>query len=142
MVAIMALAAVMVVPNVRSLDSRSFATQVREAHTLLNYARRIAVVTGQPASIAFVTDPEQDSPPSLARDNVGIWQSAEMALEFLDSKDLQSAVDDVLEVSFYPEGGSSGGTLTFAQGQQQASIFIDPFTGRVELLDPDDGAGS
>jgi general secretion pathway protein H len=41
-------------------------------------------------------------------------------------------VDDLVEITFYPEGGSTGGTLLLAQGAQQASIDIDPFTGRVE----------
>jgi hypothetical protein len=40
-------------------------------------------------------------------------------------------------VTFYPEGGSTGGTLLFAQEDQAGVIDIDPFTGRVSSGDPD-----
>ena len=141
-VAIMAIAAVMVVPSVSSLDSRSFETQVREAHTLLNYARRTAVVTGQPASIAFITVAEEEPGVQLSRDNVGSWQSRGIELGFLDSRDLETDVEEVLQVTFFPEGGSSGGTLKFEQEDQRATIFIDPFTGRIDRQNPDEEADS
>lgn len=144
-VAIMALAAVIVIPSVGSLEGRGFAAQVRHAQTLLNYARRTAVVSGQPTSVAFttLTPPESGDAPleetlELARDSVGLWQNADAELVFLSSTDQESLVEELLEVSFYPEGGSTGGTLTFTQAQQSASIHIDPFTGRVELLSDDD----
>ena len=141
-VAIMAIAAVMVVPGVGSLDARNFDARVREAHTLLNYARRTAVVRGQPASIAFVTSSEDEQTGSIARDNIGQWHSDAIELAFLDSKEMQTEVEQVLQVTFYPEGGSSGGTLRFEQEGQFATIFIDPFTGRIERLDPDDETDS
>jgi len=145
--AIMALAAVIVIPSVGSLEGRGFAAQVRHAHTLLNYARRTAVVSGQPTSVAFamidpdVSDdalPEETLP--LARDSVGLWQSQDAELVFLSSTDQETEVEELLEVSFYPEGGSTGGTLTFTQAQQRATIHIDPFTGRVDLLPEGDEA--
>ena len=40
------------------------------------------------------------------------------------------------EVTFYPEGGSTGGRLLFAQAEQSGIIDIDPFTGRVSTRDP------
>lgn len=144
-VAIMALAAVIVIPSVGSLEARGFSAQVRQAHTLLNYARRTAVVSGQPASVAFTTidpalteDAEADEALQIARDSVGLWQYEDAELLFLSSTNQESEVEEVLEVSFYPEGGSTGGTLTFTQAQQTASIHIDPFTGRIDLLSEDD----
>ncbi len=142
-VAIMALAAVIVIPSVGSLEGRSFNAQVRNAHTLLNYARRTAVVSGHPASIAFAVNQESeeseaDAPLRLARDNVGLWQFEGAELHFQDSTDQENEVESLLEVSFFPEGGSTGGTLVFAQAQQRATIHIDPFTGRVELIDEDE----
>lgn len=134
--AIMALGAVIVIPNVSSLEGRGFNAQVRHAHTLLNYARRTAVVSGHPASIAFAVsqDTDQEQTLRLARDNVGLWQFPEAELTFMDSTEQETDIEALLEVSFFPEGGSTGGTLVFAQGRQRAEIHIDPFTGRVELL--------
>jgi len=136
---IVALAAIIVVPNVGSLDGRGFSAQVRQAHTLLNYARRTAVVNGHPASVAFAMpdESENEQPLQFARDNVGVWQNQGAELRFLDSTEQESDIETVLEVGFFPEGGSTGGTLIFERAQQRAAIHVDPFTGRVELLDED-----
>src|SRR5690606_29564023 len=54
--AIVALGAFVVAPNFSGMNARTFNAQVREANALLNYSRRTAVVTGQPAAAVFVTD--------------------------------------------------------------------------------------
>jgi general secretion pathway protein H len=41
-------------------------------------------------------------------------------------------IEDTLEITFYPEGGSTGGILILSSQERQASITINPFTGRVE----------
>lgn len=41
-------------------------------------------------------------------------------------------------IEFYPEGGSSGGTLHFERGERAAELHIDPFTGRVRQGQRDD----
>lgn len=137
---IIGIASVIIVPNVGSLESRTFSAQVRQAHSLLNYARRTAVVSGQPTSATFITLPEAQAESALseldiARNSVGSWLTEGTALRFVDSTERQRDIDDLLEISFYPEGGSTGGTLTFIQGEQQQHIHIDPFTGRIETLD-------
>ena len=48
--ALLALASVMVVPNVGSLDARTYSVQLRQVNALLHYARRNAVITGLPVS--------------------------------------------------------------------------------------------
>ena len=139
---IIGIASVIIVPNVGSLESRTFSAQVRQAHSLLNYARRTAVVSGQPTSATFITLPEPIAESELAdleiaRNSVGTWLTEGTALRFVDSTEREQDIDDLLEISFYPEGGSTGGTLTFNQGEQQRRIHVDPFTGRIENIDDD-----
>lgn len=47
-------------------------------------------------------------------------------------------ITEAVTIEFYPEGGSSGGTLQFKQGERQAELYIDPFTGRVRQGRRDD----
>ena len=129
---IIGMASILVVPNVGNLDSRSFSAQVRQASSLLNYARRTAVVRGQPSTASFYPVLDDDEIPTLPlRSSVGSWRSDGASLGFRDSTDRESEVDALLEITFYPEGGSTGGTLLLAQGAQLVSIEVDPFTGRV-----------
>ena len=58
--AIIAMASLILVPNMTGIESRTFGAQVREAQSLLNYARRLAVVSGQPSTASlFVSQPEE-----------------------------------------------------------------------------------
>lgn len=129
---IIGMASILVVPNVGNLDSRNFAVQVRQAHSLLNHARRDAVVRGQPSSIRFIVTDNSESCEDLGSPTlVGSWESEEITLGFEDSAHIETNVDECLEITFYPEGGSTGGNLHLSQGEQEAHLLIDPFTGRV-----------
>ena len=136
---IIGLASILVVPNVGNLDSRTFSIQVRQAQSLLNHARRDAVVRGVPSSINFVLTEEMEDcefvdSPTI----VGSWESNEISLSFENSANIEREIDNCMEVSFYPEGGSSGGTLHFIQDNQQARLVIDPFSGRVSQPELDE----
>ena len=106
---IIAMASIFVVPNIGGFEARTFNTQVRQANSLLNYARRTAVVSGQASSVSF---------------NV-------LSIE---ERDLVEREDE----TFYPEGGSTGGVLLFAQADQLGVIDVDPFTGRITTQDPEE----
>lgn len=135
---IIGMASVLVVPNLTGMEARTFSAQLRQANSMLNYGRRIAVVSGQASIISLnasseqATDREQDSESSQALLNiVGQWDAAGLELRFRDSTDKEVEIEDKIHITFYPEGGSSGGTLLFFEGERQASIVIDPFTGRI-----------
>ena len=59
------------------------------------------------------------------------WESEGLQLSYRDSTEQVSDIEDSVDVTFYPEGGSTGGTLLLALDDQQARIVIDPFTGRI-----------
>jgi general secretion pathway protein H len=130
---IIAMASILVVPNVGNLEARTFSAQVRQATSLLNYARRIAVVQGQPATASFyaaVID-EQATTASTTRNSVGNWESHGAAVRYRDSTDREIEVLEKIDITFYPEGGSTGGTLLLTQDDRLVTIIVDPFTGRV-----------
>ncbi len=130
---VIGLASALIVPNIGNLESRTFGAQVREAVSLLNYARRMAVVSGNPSTASFiVAEAEEDT--SLARNSVGRWQSIGTSIRFRDSTDREMEVEEKIEVTFYPEGGSTGGELLMALDDQYVDISIDPFTGRVSAV--------
>ena len=141
--AIIATASILVVPNLGGLEARTFSTQLRQAQSLLNYARRTAVISGQASTVSFsvlsadeIAQADREEHASLSN-IVAQWNGAGVILRFRDSTDREIEIEETTEVTFYPEGGSTGGTLLVAQADQTGVIDIDPFTGRVSSGDPD-----
>lgn len=153
---IIGMASVLVVPNITNFESRTFDAQIRQANSLLNYARRMAVVSGQPAAVSFIIGVDEGADANAEkgqRDNrddhnngqrlapVGQWYSEGSELRFRDSSDREVEIDDLIAITFYPEGGSTGGTLLISMSEESAddaiSIEIDPFTGRVNTITSD-----
>ena len=130
--AIIALGASLLLPNFDVLESRDFSVQVRDAVSQLNFTRRSAVINGRTSIVSLVGETNADFP-NTKDDMVARWVSDDIGLKFFDNTDREIISEtNSLEVSFYPEGGSSGGTLIFFQSEQAAKIFIDPFSGRIK----------
>lgn len=139
---IIGMASVLVVPNLTGIESRTFNVQLRQANSLLNYARRIAVVSGRVSTVSLYASGEQDDEseqadetPAALANIVGEWEATGIELRFRDSTDREVEVEERIDISFYPEGGSSGGTLLFTEDERQALIVIDPFTGRINSME-------
>lgn len=130
---IIGMAGVLIAPNIGSLESRTFSAQVRGAHSLLNYARRMAVVQGQPVTASFIVNTGKSTRDKIvANPDTDEWISDDIAVRFIDSTDKEVDIEDRLNVVFFPEGGSTGGILFFSQNDDEAAIAIDPFTGRIQ----------
>ena len=147
---LIALASALVVPNVGSLDARTYSVQLRQVNALLQYARRNAVISGLPVSArlygpsfppddAEIASADEPAPSQRGRGQVaGLvrtpearWESDGIALSYEDSTERLTEVERFIDVTFYPEGGSSGGTLIFSWDDRHTRILIDPFTGRI-----------
>lgn len=138
---IIGLAGVLLVPRLGGLDSRGFNVEVREAANLLNHGRRNAVVTGNPAVISFVPEPEEGQPayrPPIF--SAGVFRARDIELFFRDSTGQEEPVLEPLEITFFPEGGSTGGAVLLLRDDRTAGIDIDPITGRMETAYDDAGA--
>ena len=118
---IVALAAALIAPNLTGLDGRNFDAQLRDLAAQLNYARRSAIVSGQVSTVQ--------------------WDDDSISLEFStdDARTPGYEPIDSLTVSFYPEGGTTGGNLRLSQDKQRGWIAIDAFTGRVTLSREEEG---
>jgi type II secretion system protein H len=144
--AILAMGSILVIPSITGMSSRTFNAQVREVSALLNYTRRTAIVTGQPATARFFAETAQtdssqgraaDSAPSaLGRDET--WTARGLELAWRDSTNQTRAVAESVDVTFYPEGGSTGGALILGLNQRQVSVTVDPFSGKVSTEFDDD----
>lgn len=152
---IIALAAALVAPNLGGVSARSFSAQLREAGAQLNAARRNAVISGQTTVISLQGAQRESAQTESARPgsaqtestnpsapNSTTWRSATAALAFspnaVDPEDYAFRDRDFepvpeVKISFYPEGGSSGGNILFAQNNDRAWAIIDPLTGRVTV---------
>jgi general secretion pathway protein H len=131
---ILAMMAALIGPGLTSLDSPGFNAQLREASSLLNYARRRAIVEGRPLAIEFIpaqVETEEEQSPAVA----GRWSSEEIELWYTSGTERERQVDTPLLLSFFPEGGSTGGELEFRLGARQRTLIVDPFSGRVSVAD-------
>ncbi len=136
---IIGLASALIIPNMGNLESRTFSAQVRQASALLNYARRIAVVQGQPSVASFYAFvEEEDYSEPVPASSAGVWESNGAAIRYRDSADREVEIEEKIDITFYPEGGSTGGTLLMSLDEQRVRIVVDPFTGRVSTEWADD----
>lgn len=134
---ILAMMATLIGPGLNSLDTPGFNAQVREASALLNYARRRAVVEGQMLQVEFVPMNAVAVPEDKSAGIAGRWTSPDIELWFAPSTERSQRQDSLLSVSFFPEGGSTGGVLAFRQGERQRVLIVDPFSGRVRVGNED-----
>ena len=131
--AIIGLASVLIFPNVGNLELRTFDSQVRQAVSLLNFAKRSAVVQGRSASIEIYAVPMSQTSSAQSPNAVGHWEFSYGTLRYRNTTDVDLEVEEKIEISFYPEGGSSGGTIFLTFEDREASIHINPFSGQVEV---------
>lgn len=136
---IIALASVLVVPNVGNMDTRTFSVQLRQVNSILHYARRNAVITGLPSTARLYASSrdQRDAFAAELAQEVS-WESEGITLRFEDSTERVTDIEDFIEFTFYPEGGSTGGTLILAQDERATRIVVDPFTGRISSEESDE----
>ena len=131
--AIIGLASVLIFPNVGNFESRTFDSQIRQAASLLNFAKRAAVVEGRSASIEIYAVPISQASGPKSPNAVGYWEFSYGTLRYRNTTDVDVEVEEKIEISFFPEGGSSGGTISLTFEDREASIHINPFSGQVEV---------
>lgn len=134
---LLAITATLVIPAISSNDSKILTAQVSQATSVLNYARRIAIVRSLPGIASFQVmnnenvSVENDEERRTARPNSVHWQSSELSLSYQDDRDQFPEEVEFVEITFFPQGGSSGGILNFQLNEYTASIRVDPITGRI-----------
>ena len=116
--AIIAMAAAVVMTRLNGTSELTYLkAEVRKTIAKLNYNRRIAIFEGKEKLVIFQKINQMGSENS----NRIIWEWNEKFSNKADYK-----------ITFYPEGGSSGGELSLSYLGHKAKIIVNPITGKIE----------
>lgn len=140
--AIIGMIAGLVIPHIGSGQLTLLKTQMREAVAVLNYARRAAIVEGKPKVASFYASKADSTDKSPRKFTPGQWVSKGTTLQWGEKskadqeKSLtntpEQTPESVYQITFYPEGGSSGGEIILGYLEHKAVIRVNPLTGKVE----------
>lgn len=103
--------------------------ETQKVSALLRLARSRAIATGEVVVLARIKDPlalEMSN-----EDSLYTWPSS-IDLEISGS---QQTVDAAQEIAFYPNGSSSGGTVTLNSASRSYQLSVDWLSGRVTIDD-------
>ena len=139
---IIVIASALVIPNITGTGSNLLTAQVRQTASAFNFARRIAIVEGAPqVATLFQMDPEDPDYPDIRGDlvqnsNVPILENFTSEISYQADINEDPEVLEIIEIVFYPQGGSTGGILNFKMDDLSARIRIDAITGRISTYYP------
>ncbi|MCV6636830.1 prepilin-type N-terminal cleavage/methylation domain-containing protein [Candidatus Albibeggiatoa sp. nov. NOAA] len=143
--ALIAMAAALVVPRINASQSTLFQSDVREALTVLKYGRRMAIIQGKDSTVSLQSNSQQTERPKrlnperwIARASSLQCQSKQNEEDEKDSKkDEEKKKDMTCNITFYPEGGSSGSEILLSFQHYRAKITLNPLTGKAswEMLE-------
>lgn len=142
---IIGIAAAFIAPSFQSGKTVFLEAQMREVVAVLNYARRSAIVEGR-AKMAVFSQGQEDSQPDekklddapLSKELVA-WTSRGAKLEWKADNTGEANEPEPTntdqpkqhKIIFYPEGGSTGGTLILSQYDNKVMIVVHPITGKI-----------
>lgn len=140
--AIMGMIAGLVIPHIGSGQQTLLKTKMREAVAVLNYARRAAIVEGKQKVASFYAGEENSVAKLPPKNTPSQWVSQGITLQWGEKSKADKEVDPtpktdqalepVYQITFYPEGGSSGGEIILGYLEHKAVIRVNPLTGKVE----------
>jgi general secretion pathway protein H len=139
---IIVLATAIIIPNIAATDNNLLIAQVRQTASAFNYARRLAIVEAAPQVATLLQiDPEDPDYPDikgkiLQRATVPLMESLDVEISFQADINTEPEVLEIIEMVFYPQGGSTGGILNFTFGDLKSSIRVDPITGKIKIYYP------
>jgi general secretion pathway protein H len=137
--ALLVLGVGLVIPNLANRGGSEFNAEVRQAVAMLRYARRVAIVEAQPRAVRFYALDRRAADYAVRRQALQSarqptdWISESIALAYGDDLSQPTRDERALTLTFFPQGGSTGGVLTFTQGERRARLRVDPITGRIAV---------
>ena len=136
--AIIGMMASLVIPHIGSGQLTLLQAQMREAVAVLNYARRSAIVEGKQKVASFYEGKENTADKSPQKMTTGQWVSRGTTLQWGEKPSEDQPPEKGYQITFYPEGGSSGGEIILGYLDHKAVILVNPLTGKVEAEIVDD----
>lgn len=126
-----------IAPNIGLTDNSAFTADVRKAAATLSYVRRLAIVQAAPVTAELHSGLENESDDAAntlsAQQQQRHWRSELVQLRYQDDVQPAPVVVDDIAITFFPQGGSTGGTLHFSRNQRSAVIRVSPITGRIRV---------
>ena len=139
---IVVLGSMVVIPNITRTDSNLLIAQVRQTANAFNYARRIAIVEGAPQVATLIQLPPDDPDypdirgAVLQRATIPLLENYDAEISYQSDINVEPEVLETIEFTFFPQGGSTGGILNFSLENLDASIRVDPITGKINIRYP------
>lgn len=130
--AIIAMAAAMIVPRLSTSELTLLRAQAREAVAVLNYAHRTAIVRGIPQVATFYAYSENDENTPTKR--LGTWVSKGASLQWgAELKEVkEETTTQQYEITFYPEGGCTGGEFVLSNDHNKIKVTVNPLTSEIK----------
>lgn len=125
---IIGLMLVLALPNFSSGHISILRAQTRELRAVLNYVRRNAIVLGT-TQVATIYQGSAENSSSSSKKTSGNWVSRGVGLQWGGELD-EEMQKSFHEISFYPEGGSSGGEIILTYEGHKMRLKISPLTGK------------
>ncbi|WP_353570381.1 prepilin-type N-terminal cleavage/methylation domain-containing protein [Candidatus Albibeggiatoa sp. nov. BB20] len=136
--AIIAMAAVLVVPRINASQSTFFQSDVRAALSVLKYGRRMSIIQGKDTTVVLQSNTQQAPRPLRLKPDHWIARSAGLQCqsqsdaEDKEKQDNEEKKEMTCSITFYPEGGSSGSEILMSFKHYRAKITLNPLTGKAE----------
>lgn len=128
--AIIALASAVLIPRIGHNDGKLYQVQLRTLSNVLNYNRRNAVILNRPFTMNVFPYQETDEQTKSAQAiKKGDWRSQGAVMQWQTGSKIVS--DKAFKITYFPQGGATGGVIRLQQGRFIAHLTIDGITGKV-----------
>lgn len=139
--AIVAIASAIIIPRIGSSDAKLYQAQLRTLLATLNYNRRSAVIRNRQSEMSvFPFQENEEETPPVNKRRKGDWYSHGARVSWLSGT--QKIDNKPFKISYFPQGGATGGKLELKQGVFTAILTIDGITGKVSVEEASDDSDS
>ncbi|MEO8133171.1 MAG: GspH/FimT family pseudopilin [Betaproteobacteria bacterium] len=129
---ILALAYQLASPVIGNIGGGDLKSSARTIAVALKRARNTAIAGRQETPLTFNLEARTLT---LASEPKPVQLPAKFELQ-LYTVEQELASEKVASIRFYPDGSSTGGRVTIAQGERKFEIDVDWLTGRVHISEP------
>ncbi len=137
--AIIALASAVLIPRIGHNDGKLYQVQLRTLSSALSYNRRNAVILNRPYEMNVFPYTEVDAQNKSAQAiKKGDWRSQGAVLEWQSGSKIVR--NKPFKITYFPQGGATGGVIRLQQGRFIAQLSIDGITGKVTLKESNEDA--
>lgn len=131
---IIAISSAVIIPRIGSSEGKLYRAQLRTLAAAINYNRRNAIIRNRPFEMRIEPYSEQDS--QHPQNNLGDWKSQGADIQW---KTVTRVINNKpFNITYFPQGGATGGTIRLKQGRFIAHLNIDGITGKVTIEESSD----